>query len=182
MIQSNQSGGQLTTAELGSTAHLGIKPFQSVNIRNGLGALGPGLLMAGPLIAAAAFATMFSTTQTVIEGYSRSLELSSKMVFASLEDMPKLYTLWMILICLAAFVLILLFVDSLTDLIDLVTVAAFLAAPVYGYLNYRLITSIHTPEALQLGLCMRVLNWAGLGFFVLVGLTFLLYRVTALAG
>lgn len=137
---------------------------------------------AGPLIAAAAFATMFSTTLTVIDGYSRSLEVSSKMVFPSLEGMPRLYTQWMVLICLAAFVLILLFVDSLTDLIDLVTVAAFLAAPVYGYLNYRLITSIHTPEALQPGFGMRMLSWVGLGFFVLVGFSFLLYRLTTAVG
>lgn len=137
---------------------------------------------AGPLIAAAAFATMFSTTLTVIDGYSRSLEVSSKMVFAPLEGFPRLYTLWMVLVCLGAFVLILLFVDSLTDLIDLVTVAAFLAAPVYGYLNYRLITSTHTPEALQPGRGMRMLSWAGLAFFVLVGFSFLLSRVTAAVG
>lgn len=137
---------------------------------------------AGPLIAAAAFATMFSTTLAVIDGYSRSLEVSSKLAFASLAGFPRLYTVWMALICLAAYVLILLFLDSLMALIDLVTVAAFLAAPVYGYLNYRLITSAHTPEALQPGLGMRLLSWLGLAFFVLVGFSFLLYRVAAAAG
>src|SRR5690606_8699444 len=136
---------------------------------------------AGPLIAAAAFATMFSTTLTVIDGYSRSLEVSSKIVFAPLRNFRRLYTLCMVLVCLAAFVLILLFVDSLMGLIDLVNVAAFLAAPVYGYLNYRLITSVHTPEAHQPGRSMRVLSWAGLAFFVLVGISFLLYRLTAAA-
>lgn len=137
---------------------------------------------AGPLIAAAAFATMLSTTLTVIDGYSRSLEVSSKLAFASMKDSPRLYTLWMAFICLAAFAVILLFVNSLLALIDLVTVVAFLAAPVYGYLNYRLITSTHMPEALQPGRGMRILSWAGLVFFALVGFSFVLYRVAAAAG
>lgn len=66
---------------------------------------------------------------------------------------------------IGALFFVLLLVNSLTSLIDLVTVAAFLAAPVYGYLSYRLITSIHTPEALQPGRGMRMLSWVGAGGF-----------------
>lgn len=137
---------------------------------------------AGPLIAAAAFATMFSTTLTVIDGYSRALEVSAKLAFPPLNRFARLYTIWMALICVAAFVLILAFIDSLTALIDVVTIAAFLAAPVYSYLNYRLITSCHTPEALQPGRGMRILSWFGLTFFVLVGLSFILFRLLSAPG
>lgn len=132
---------------------------------------------AGPLIAAAAFATMFSTTLTVIDGYSRALEVSAKLAIPPLKRFERLYTVWMAVICVAAFTLILVFIGSLTALIDLVTIAAFLSAPVYGYLNYRLITSSHTPEALQPGRGMRILSWVGLTFFVLVGLSFIVFRL-----
>lgn len=47
MIQNNQSGAELTGAELGCNTRLDIRPFQSVNLRTGLRALDPGLLMAG---------------------------------------------------------------------------------------------------------------------------------------
>lgn len=50
MIQNNQSGAELTGAELGSKARLGIRRFQSINLRTALCALGPGLLMAGAAV------------------------------------------------------------------------------------------------------------------------------------
>lgn len=132
---------------------------------------------AGPVIGVAAFATMFSTTLTVIDGYSRALDVSVKLAYEPFSRFTRLYTVWMALICIAAFILILAFLDSLTKLIDVVTIAAFLAAPVYGYLNYRLITSAHTPVASQPGRGMRILSWFGLTFFVLVGLSFILFRL-----
>ena len=50
MIQDNQSGSELTGAVLDSKARLGINPFQSVSLRVGLRAVGPGLLMAGAAV------------------------------------------------------------------------------------------------------------------------------------
>lgn len=133
---------------------------------------------AGPVIAVAAFATMFSTTFTVIDGYSRALDVGVKLVAPAAVRFTRLYTAWMALICVSAFIVILAFIDSLTALIDVVTIAAFLAAPVYGYLNYRLITSRHTPVAVQPGLGMRILSWLGLAFFVLVGGAFVVLRLS----
>jgi Mn2+/Fe2+ NRAMP family transporter len=131
---------------------------------------------AGPVIAAAAFTTMFSTTLTVIDGYPRALAEGTHLVLPGLGKPSTLYAVMMGVVCLAALVLILSFAQSLTGLIDLVTTMAFLAAPVYGFLNYRLITSSHTPLAMQPGPAMRVLIWLGLAFFIGFGLFFAGFR------
>jgi Mn2+/Fe2+ NRAMP family transporter len=122
---------------------------------------------AGPVIAVAALTTMFSTTLTVIDGYPRALAEGTNILLPKVLGGPdRLYATWVGVSCLAALILITSFANSLTGLIDLVTTLAFLSAPVYGYLNYRLITSTHTPEALRPGPAMRVLSWAGITFFV----------------
>ena len=132
---------------------------------------------AGPVIAIAAFATMLSTTLTVIDGYSRALTVGVDLATSSVKTSGKLYIFWMGLICAGALLVIMSFIGSLTNLIDLVTLMAFFSAPVYGYLNFRLITSSHTPEALQPGIWMRGLSWIGLIFFISVCLTYVVIRL-----
>lgn len=132
---------------------------------------------AGPLIAVAALATMFSTTLTVIDGYSRSLTVGATLVDPRIQKVSWLYLGWMAFVCLSALMIIMLFAQSLTGLIDIVTIMAFLSAPIYGYLNFRLIMSNHTPDSMKPGRFMYLLSWTGLIFFVLVGLTFIIVRL-----
>lgn len=132
---------------------------------------------AGPVIALAAFTTMFSTTLTVIDGYPRALAQGTQLLAPKLLGGPdRLYAAWMAFTCLAALMVITMFASSLTGLIDLVTTLAFLSAPVYGYLNYRLITSSHTPADLRPGTAMRALSWLGLTFFVGFSAVFVWFR------
>ncbi len=132
---------------------------------------------AGPVIAIAAFATMFSTTLTVIDGYPRALAVGTHLMVPRLAGSDRLYSVWMLVTCLAALVLITKFAASLTGLIDLVTTMAFLSAPIAGYLNFRLITSSATPEALRPGAAMRALSWVGLVFFVGISGVFIWFKL-----
>jgi Mn2+/Fe2+ NRAMP family transporter len=124
---------------------------------------------AGPVIAIAALATMFSTTLTVIDGYPRALAVGTHLIVPSLAGSNRLYVVWMGLTCAAALVLITKFASSLTGLIDLVTTMAFLSAPIAGYLNFRLITSSATPADMQPGGAMRALSWLGLLILTALG-------------
>jgi Mn2+/Fe2+ NRAMP family transporter len=124
---------------------------------------------AGPVIAIAAFATMFSTTLTVIDGYPRALAVGTHLIVPSLAGSNRLYVVWMALTCAAALVLITKFASSLTGLIDLVTTMAFLSAPIAGYLNFRLITSSATPAHMHPGAAMRALSWLGLLILTALG-------------
>lgn len=131
---------------------------------------------AGPVIGIAAFATMFSTTLTVIDGYPRALAVGTRIIAPHLGERNRLYVMWMALTCVAALVLIGKFASSLTGLVDLVTTMAFLSAPVAGYLNYRLITSSHTPKAMQPGGALRALSIVGLIFFASFSIFFVWFR------
>lgn len=53
---------------------------------------------------------------------------------------------------------------------------AFLSAPVASYLNYRLITSSHTPKEMQPGGAMRALSIVGLLFFASFSLFFVWFQ------
>jgi Mn2+/Fe2+ NRAMP family transporter len=131
---------------------------------------------AGPVIAIAALATMFSTTLTVIDGYPRALAVGLHLAAPRLGSEARLYLWFMAAACASALVLIARFASSLTGLVDLVTSMAFLSAPIAGYLNYRLITSSQMPEVLRPGLAMRALSGVGLAFFVGFGAFFLWFR------
>ena len=131
---------------------------------------------AGPVIAIAAFATMFSTTLTVIDGYPRALAVGTHIIAPKLGSSNRMYLAWLAISCLSALVLITMFASSLTGLVDLVTTMAFLSAPIAGYLNFRLIISDHTPAELQPGTGMRALSWVGLAFFAGFSLFFIWFK------
>ena len=82
----------------------------------------------------------------------------------------------MIGIGLAALVIIYGFRSRFTQFIDLVTTISFLAAPVFAYLNMRLIASPHLPEDTRPGPAIRILAVAGLVFLVGFGLLYVLVR------
>lgn len=136
---------------------------------------------AGPVIGIAAIATMFSTTLTVIDGYPRALAVGTHIITTKFGSADRLYIGWMLVTSAAAMVLIARFASSLTGLVDLVTTMAFLSAPVAGYLNYRLITSSHTPKELQPGSAMRALSMVGLVFFTVFSLFFVWFRFIRVA-
>ncbi|HMS02356.1 MAG TPA: Nramp family divalent metal transporter [Gemmatimonadaceae bacterium] len=131
---------------------------------------------AGPVIGISAFATMFSTTLTVIDGYPRALAVGTHLVTKRFGGQNTLYLGWMAITCAAGLMLITKFASTLTGLVDLVTTMAFLSAPIAGYLNYRLITSDHTPAELRPGGAMRALSLVGLVFFAGFSLFFLWFR------
>ena len=87
----------------------------------------------------------------------------------------------MVACCAGALVLILAFLERFTALIDLATIIAFLAAPVFAWLNLRLITSEHTPEGFRPGPALRALSWSGMLFLLGFGLVYLVGRVLELA-
>jgi Mn2+/Fe2+ NRAMP family transporter len=134
----------------------------------------------GPIIAAAAFTAMFSTTLTVIDANPRALATAIDLALPK-PIMPVRRLRWCILLggCVLELAVIAFFVSSLSGLVDLATVLAFLAGPVFAFLNYRLITSEHTPEAVRPGIVLRIWSLLGIAFFVILGGVFVVYRCLA---
>ncbi len=130
----------------------------------------------GPLIAAAAFTTILSTTLTVVDAYPRSMAVGLRLLWPSFPIRFRLlYSLGIVTMCGSALLIIDSFLNQLTAMVDFATTIAFLAGPIYGFLNYRLLTSIHTPQHMHPGPVLRIISWMGMIFGALFGLFFLVY-------
>lgn len=85
-----------------------------------------------PLIGVSAFAIMFSTTLTVVDGLPRALS----EVWVGLTD-KRAYWPFVVLIAAGALILIGAFPTSLKSLVDMATTLSFLTAPILAWFNHR---------------------------------------------
>ena len=134
-----------------------------------------------PIIAFAAFATMFSTTLTVLDGAPRVLAKLYEALFPSTNNPNnKIYKLAILIIASGALFLILIFGGnaSFKTLIQIATTASFVTAPLIAFLNYRLLFGDHLSAEDQPG---ELNKWiARIGLFCLSG--FALIYLFHLAG
>lgn len=95
-----------------------------------------------PLLGAASFCIMFSTTLTVVDGFPRALSgLSQRLLIGPETEgeafATKPYWLGIAVIGAGSLVLIGLFPTSLKSLVDLATTISFLTAPLLAWMNHR---------------------------------------------
>lgn len=128
------------------------------------------------IIIICAFTTMFSTTFTVADAYPRVmcrfLEVLKPETFNE-ENHLRNYRI--LLIATPVFSLSVLYFmgDAFTLLIDFATTLSFLTAPVLAYINYRLVTADHMPEACKPNPWLRWLSWGGMLFLTGFALLYL---------
>lgn len=136
---------------------------------------------ARPLIGAAAFATMFSTTLTVVDGFPRALSVLADRWRRAEADEPvgrrsdrtPVYWVSLIAVTGGALVILAFLASSMRTLIDLATTLSFLSAPLLSLLNHRAVTSpevgpIHRPARWLLAA-----SWACIAFQAAFALFFL---------
>lgn len=134
-----------------------------------------------PVVLAAVFTTMFSTSLTVIDGYPRALDRCIQALRRHAEmpapDAPTGTGYWVVLVLLAVatFLVLTLFLGSLTTMVDFATIFTFVTAPVLGYLNMRAVTSPDVPPEARPGPALLALAYVGL---ILLGGTAVWYTVT----
>jgi len=117
------------------------------------------------MIALVAFITMFSTTLTVLDGYARTLGHGTNLLFWGRRDLPaKTYVSLLLLFLILSLAIIGLLITSMRALVDVVTVLAFLTAPLVAVLNFRAVRSEKMPEEHRPGRVMSLLSWAGIVF------------------
>lgn len=112
-----------------------------------------------PLIFLAAFTAMFSTTITVLDGYSLCLSKASNEFNLPIK-LNKLF--FMVFMCSVALTIIWLAPDNLKQLVDYVTITSFLSAPLFAYLNYKLIFSNQIPISHQPGKLYKTIAKVGI--------------------
>src|SRR5690606_20741875 len=117
---------------------------------------------ARPVIATAALIAMLSTTMTVVDAYPRSLQVGLQLVLPRTPGSPKIqHIAWIICIGLLGLWVILFFKSNLRNLIDFATTLAFLFAPFFAFINYRLIRANWIPPSVQPGPAFRI--WCYIG-------------------
>ncbi len=132
-----------------------------------------------PLVAAAALATMFSTTLAVIDAYPRSLAVGYSLLFQSpgREYGRRRHLLWVAACTVGALFIIRSFSTEMVRLVDLATIIAFLAAPFFAYLNYRLMSSTCVGAENRPGLLMRAISITGMLYLFGFGILYVLIRL-----
>lgn len=87
------------------------------------------------LVAFIAFACMFGTVITVIDGYARTNTESVRLLAAQGAFSSRALSAWILFIALAGIGLVLLFQSALGRLLHFAMITAFVSAPVFAWLN-----------------------------------------------
>jgi Mn2+/Fe2+ NRAMP family transporter len=132
-----------------------------------------------PVIAAAAFTTMLSTTVAVVDGFPRVLARSSGMLWPRLDAwLPGEagQRVWTLLVIGGALLAISVFVGHLTRMIDFATTLSFVFAPVIGWFNHCVVTGAGMPAPARPPPWLARLSVTGLVFGVVFAGVFLVWR------
>ena len=114
------------------------------------------------LIAVIAFFCIFGSTITVIDGYSRVIAESQRLLKEQPEQSPKVLQGWMILVSAAALAIIMFFASALMPLLNFAMIMAFMTTPIFALLNYILVTRTELPQELKVGPKLKALSILGL--------------------
>ena len=123
------------------------------------------------LIAVAAFSTMLSTTITTLDASPRAM---SKTIQLLLQKEKSYYLLWLIILGLGTGCIFFFLLSEMGQLVQIATVLSFITAPLYAFLNFRLVISTQMPKEHQPKLGLRILSITGLIFLTSFTLFYLL--------
>jgi len=131
------------------------------------------------IISIAAFTTMFSTTITVLDAYSKVIP--STLLNLNVNKHSKVLKTWVWLILLMAGTLIIIgfLAKSMRIMVDIATTLSFVTSPILAYLNYRVIMGKDMPDKDKPGKWLQGLAWLGIAFFTLFTLVYLYWKIAA---
>lgn len=122
-----------------------------------------------PIVAIAALTTMFSTTLTLLDAFPRtigmSLELISPQKFQHRTN-RSIYIIWLLITITGTLSLLFFFMPSMSDMVKVATIIAFVAAPILAILNTLAMFDKSIPEQYRPGKLMLI--WCVLGLTVLI--------------
>ncbi len=129
------------------------------------------------IIAIAVLAAILSTTLAVIDVYPRSVAVGIMVARGKGEDnnlkqSRNIRLATIILFCFISYLIIYFLVSNFKTLIDVVTILSFLFAPLFAYMNYRLVTCDLLPAKYQPKKWLKVLSYAGFIYMLVFCLIF----------
>lgn len=113
------------------------------------------------LIAVAAFSTMLSTTITTLDASPRAMSKTIQLLF---KKEKSYYIPWLLILGLGTGCIFLFLLSEMGQLVQIATVLSFITAPLYAFLNFRLVLSKQMPREHQPKKGLKVLSIIGLLF------------------
>jgi len=123
------------------------------------------------VIGVCAFATMFSTTLTVVDGFPRALSVLVARVRAPEQpggaeedqrDNRRVYWASVAILALGSLAILQLLIGALKTMVDIATTLSFLTAPVLAWLNHRAVLRPEVPQAMRPRPWLVTMSWAGI--------------------
>ena len=124
------------------------------------------------IIGIAAFTTMLSTTLTTLDASPRAMSRTVQLLFK--KEHRNYYLHWMVILTLGTASIFFFLLSEMGQLVQIATVLSFITAPLYAFLNYRLVTSEAMPKKYQPKIGLRILSISGLLFLTGFTLFYLL--------
>ena len=118
------------------------------------------------IIAVAAFTTMFSTTITTLDASPRAMSKTIQLLFKKEKDF---YITWIIILAFGTSLIFIFLLSEMGKLVQIATVLSFITAPIYAFLNYKLVNSDQVPKNFQPSKKLKFLS--NLGLIFLTGFT-----------
>lgn len=116
------------------------------------------------IIGIAAFTTMFSTTLTTLDASPRAMAKTTQLLFN--KSVKLKYGFWIALLSIGTICIFFFLASEMGSLIKIATILSFITAPFYAIINYKLISSRHTPERWRPSISMHILSILGIIFLV----------------
>jgi len=110
----------------------------------------------GFIVAIAAFTTMFSTTLTTMDASPRAMAKTCSLLFS--KSKLTSYLFWIAILALGTLLILNLLLSEMGVFIKIATILSFLTAPFYAVINYKLITSVHTPKEFHPDFKLKLLS------------------------
>ncbi|WP_179079070.1 Nramp family divalent metal transporter [Shewanella sp. UCD-KL12] len=129
------------------------------------------------LIGAVALLCIFSTTVTVIDGYSRTLNLGWHLITQK-NATEKGLTFVMLIVSALGLAIVLFFKGALLPLLEFVMILAFMTTVIFAWLNYKLMTSEALAESDRYGWKMKLLSMLGMTYLIGFALLFIYWMMT----
>ena len=123
------------------------------------------------IIGIAAFTTMLSTTLTTLDASPRAMSKTIQLLF---QKKKNYYLPWMLILTLGTAGIFVFLLSEMGQLVQIATVLSFITAPLYAFLNYRLVISKAMPKKYQPKQGLRILSVVGLLFLTGFTLFYLL--------
>ena len=107
---------------------------------------------------------MFSTTLTTLDASPRAMDRTTELLFD--KTYKKGYLFWILLLAIGTVLIFVFLASEMGLLIKIATILSFLTAPFYAIINYKLISSKHTPNNWQPSKKLHILSWLGILFLL----------------